>query len=322
MESHSRDSEARREMDLMDVDLRNREREPVADWEEERSQRNRGRMMGQGVVHQRAEYHRTPNTNVPATRMDFSEQETLKIKVDMSRAVGQSSHLGYSSDRQLSLDLVNVGRQRLDFLPLLEHSGTYRESAVHSGTFAQEIITLVHQVKENFFRGQGITLNERFANEQYYSLQDEFKEEEEDQEEEMRNMTPAMNRQHRMPSSETQIFCNIGPDPLQRRQLVPDPGDLRYDLERRRQQRVEGVKITIAGGNFIPAAPEGQESEPHYLSDDPEEADENFRWSEQDHKHQSQWDGPRQRMPVPKRQNLNQQAKFRNRKSRPRGRRT
>lgn len=57
------------------------------------------------------------------------------------------SHLGYSSDRQLSLDLVNVGRQRLDFLPMLEHSGTYRESAVHSGTFAQEIITLVHQVK-------------------------------------------------------------------------------------------------------------------------------------------------------------------------------
>lgn len=57
------------------------------------------------------------------------------------------SHLGYSSERQLSLDLVNVGRQRLDFLPMLEHSGTYRETPMHSGTFAQEIITLVHQVK-------------------------------------------------------------------------------------------------------------------------------------------------------------------------------
>lgn len=57
------------------------------------------------------------------------------------------SSLCYSSDRQLSLDLVNVGRQRLDFLPMLEHSGTYRESAMHTGTFAQEIITLVHHVK-------------------------------------------------------------------------------------------------------------------------------------------------------------------------------
>lgn len=96
MESHSRDSEVRREMDLRDVrdvDLRNREREPVPDWEEERLQRNRGRMMGQGVVHQRAQHHRKPNTNVgPAPRMDFSEQETLKIKVDMSRPVRQSRY--------------------------------------------------------------------------------------------------------------------------------------------------------------------------------------------------------------------------------------
>ncbi|KAK2870131.1 hypothetical protein Q8A67_024523 [Cirrhinus molitorella] len=324
MESHSRDSEAQREMvnvrDMSDVDLRNRERGSVHDWEDERSQKNQGRMMGQGVVRQRAPYQRKPNTNVgPAPRMDFSEQETLKIKVDMSRPVGQSSHLGYSSDRQLSLDLVNVGRQRLDFLPMLEHSGTYRESAVHSGTFAQEIITLVHQVKENYFRGQGITLNHRFANEQYYSLQDEFKEEEE--EEEIGNMRPVMNRQHGMPSSETQIFCKIGPDPLQRRQLVPDPGDLRYDLERRRQQRLEGVKITIAGGNFAPVAPEGQESEPPYMMDDPEEPDENFRWSEQERERQRQWDGPRQRMPVPNRQNFNPKGNM-NRNSRPRGRRT
>lgn len=57
------------------------------------------------------------------------------------------SALCYSTDRQLSLDLVNVGRQRLDFLPMMEHSGTYRENTIHSGTFAQEIITLVHQVK-------------------------------------------------------------------------------------------------------------------------------------------------------------------------------
>lgn len=98
--------------------------------------------------------------------------------------------LCYSADRQLSLDLVNVGRQRLDFLPMLEHSGTYRENPTHTGAFAQEIITLVHQVKgwctvieglynqqplwlpvcllacvcaERYFGGRGITLNERFS---------------------------------------------------------------------------------------------------------------------------------------------------------------
>lgn len=74
------------------------------------------------------------------------------------------SLLCYSSDRQLSLDLVNVGRQRLDFLPLLEHSGTHRETPTHSGTFAQEIITLVHHVKGQLqVKGGGfVTLNACF----------------------------------------------------------------------------------------------------------------------------------------------------------------
>lgn len=96
MESHSRDSDRRREMnlrDVSDIDLRNRERGSVHEWEEERPQRNHGRMTGQEEVRQRAPYHRNRNTNVgPAPRMDFSEQETLKIKVDMSRPVGQSRY--------------------------------------------------------------------------------------------------------------------------------------------------------------------------------------------------------------------------------------
>lgn len=57
------------------------------------------------------------------------------------------SLLCYSSERQLSLDLVNVGRQRLDFLPMMENSGSARESSARTGTFAQEIIALVHQVR-------------------------------------------------------------------------------------------------------------------------------------------------------------------------------
>ncbi|KAG9331917.1 hypothetical protein JZ751_016579 [Albula glossodonta] len=35
-----------------------------------------------------------------------------------------------------------------------------------------------------------------------------------------------------------------------RRQVADDPGDLRHDLERRRQERLEGVKITIPGGIY------------------------------------------------------------------------
>uniref|UniRef100_A0A8D3AC07 Uncharacterized protein n=1 Tax=Scophthalmus maximus TaxID=52904 RepID=A0A8D3AC07_SCOMX len=131
--------------------------------------------------------------------------------------------LCYSSDRQLSLDLVNVGRQRLDFLPMLEHSGTYQETAVHTGTFAQEIITLVHHVKEHYFRDDGLTLNERFSAAQRGSVS----------EEEVAELT----LDERFSSN--RYGLNQPP--------VRGPGDLRHDLERRRQERLEGVKVTIAG---------------------------------------------------------------------------
>uniref|UniRef100_A0A3Q3K9X4 Uncharacterized protein n=1 Tax=Monopterus albus TaxID=43700 RepID=A0A3Q3K9X4_MONAL len=136
------------------------------------------------------------------------------------------SLLCYSSDRQLSLDLVNVGRQRLDFLPMLEHSGTYRETAMHTGTFAQEIITLVHQVKEQYFRDDGVTLNERFSTPPNGGRSEEVMEE--------------LTLDERFNSN------RYGPS----QQPVRAPGDLRHDLERRRQERLEGVKVTIPGSSM------------------------------------------------------------------------
>uniref|UniRef100_A0A674AUR8 Thyroid hormone receptor-associated protein 3-like n=1 Tax=Salmo trutta TaxID=8032 RepID=A0A674AUR8_SALTR len=149
--------------------------------------------------------------------------------------------LCYSSDRQLSLDLVNVGRQHLDFLPMLEHSGTYRESTMHSGTFAQEIITLVHQVKEHYFRGDSVTLTERFCGAQNGGLPEEEQEEE----------RPTLNRY-----THTHRPGYHGDETL-RQQAVSDPGDLRHDLERRRQERLEGVKVTIPGGRLSQRPLEG-----------------------------------------------------------------
>lgn len=169
-----------------------------------------------------------------------------------------SSSLCYSSDRQLSLDLVNVGRQRLDFLPMLEHSGTYRETAMHTGTFAQEIITLVHQVKDQYFRDGGVTLNERFSAPQ----QGAFAEEE--AEELTLNQRFSSNRGFSLNMSsvldeddeDEPLFCRQGSLPP-----VRDPGDLRHDLERRRQERLEGVKVTISGSG-VPQRPLGLTSDP------------------------------------------------------------
>ncbi|XP_043960976.1 BCLAF1 and THRAP3 family member 3 isoform X1 [Gambusia affinis] len=176
-------------------------------------------------------------------------EETLTIKVDMSRPVNKSSALCYSSDRQLSLDLVNVGRQRLDFLPLLEHSGTYRENAAHSGTFAQEIITLVHFVKEQYFRGDGVTLTERFSAPQKGGYT-------EDELEEL-TLHQRFSSNRGFSLNMDSILDDEDDEPLFFRQMKEEskqpqrgPGDLRHDLERRRQEKLEAVKVTIEGSSF------------------------------------------------------------------------
>ncbi|CAL8294962.1 unnamed protein product [Lota lota] len=199
--------------------------------------------------------HRWKNQQESSEVMVVSE-ETLTIKVDMNRPVSKNSALCYSSDRQLSLDLVNVGRQRLDFLPMMEHSGTYRENTVHSGTFAQEVIALVHQVKEQYFRGNTISLNERFSAPQDGgiggALEDEVVTE---------DQRPTLNKRFTMTMNTLPVLEPVSavqpepPDPPR------DPEDLRNNLDRRRQERTEGVKITIAGGSRSHRAP-GPASEP------------------------------------------------------------
>ncbi|KAI5092050.1 hypothetical protein C0J45_17681 [Silurus meridionalis] len=293
MGSHSREPHGH--MDAVDdrdyrMDEGNRASASVHSWKGEVQPRGKhGGVPGHGNNPKRNLQQRL--LSHPGAVTDFAGHETLKIKVDMSRPIGQSSHLGYSSERQLSLDLVNVGRQRLDFLPMLEHSGTFRESAMHSGTFAQEIITLVHQVKENYFQGQGVTLNERFSNEQEYSLGDKFAEEEQD----MEGVGPDVNRPLGSASLDTQIFCKIGPMQTRRKPPFPAPSDLRHDLERKRLERLEGVKITIAGANFPQMLPQSQENEAVYVGDEDScEAG----WSEEVPQLTEHWDEPRPKRPA------------------------
>nr|XP_020440989.1 uncharacterized protein CXorf23 homolog isoform X2 [Monopterus albus] len=184
------------------------------------------------------------------TNMTVAPEETLTIKVDMSRPVNENSLLCYSSDRQLSLDLVNVGRQRLDFLPMLEHSGTYRETAMHTGTFAQEIITLVHQVKEQYFRDDGVTLNERFSTPPNGGRSEEVMEELTLDERFNSNRGFSLKMKSQLDDDDDEPLFRPGHMQGPSQQPVRAPGDLRHDLERRRQERLEGVKVTIPGSSM------------------------------------------------------------------------
>lgn len=135
---------------------------------------------------------------------------------------------------------------------MLEHSGTYRETAVHTGTFAQEIITLVHHVKEQYFRGDGVTLNERFSAPQKGGHSENETEELTLDERFSSNRGFSLNMSSLLDDDEP-LFSRLQP--------VRGPGDLRHDLERRRQERLEGVKVTISGNSML-QRPLGPASEP------------------------------------------------------------
>lgn len=182
----------------------------------------------------------------------------------------------YSANRPLSLDLVHVGRQRLDFLSSAERPGTDRDSVVQTGTFAQEVIILVHQVKDQYFGGQGITLTQRFS---------EIKKTEENEEaQEMTlNKRFSANRglnvnYNSLPDREEPLFSKQGPLQLLGSPPLRDPDDLRHDLEKRRQERLEGVKVTIAGQS----RPQRPPSDETYDDNDKVMEEEEFsNWSDE-----------------------------------------
>ncbi|XP_034023835.1 BCLAF1 and THRAP3 family member 3 isoform X2 [Thalassophryne amazonica] len=229
-----------------------------------------------------------------ANDMTVVTKETLTIKVDMSRPVMQNSQLCYSSDRQLSLDLVNVGRQRLDFLPMLQHSGTYHETPTHTGTFAQEIITLVHQVKDQYFRDSGVSLNERFAAPQKGGYSDGDLEELtlDERFSSKRGFTFHNNTL----IDDEPLFSSVGPmQQVMKQQPLRGPGDLRHDLERRRQERLEGVKVTIPGNSMSqrPLSPLSKQCE-EYIEVEAAQMEGGFsRWSGQQKTRRGGRMGPR-----------------------------
>lgn len=151
------------------------------------------------------------------------------------------SPLCYSSERQLSLDLVNVGRQRLDFLPMLEHSGSYRESSTRTGTFAQEIIALVHQVREQHFSSSELTLNQRFSAPQEGAAAAAGETDELTLDQRFSSSRGFSVNMDSVLDDEEPLYTSGSLQP------VRGPGDLRHDLERRRLERLEGVKVTICG---------------------------------------------------------------------------
>lgn len=126
----------------------------------------------------------------------------------------------------------NTARKRENFHPVFEHlDSTQNTENKPTREFAQEIITIIHQIKANYFPSPHITLHERFSN-----LQDT---EAADVNEIKLNSDPEIHRRIDMSLAELQSKQTVVFNAEQTLVKVIDPNDLRHDIERRRKERLQ-----------------------------------------------------------------------------------
>ncbi|XP_029876632.1 BCLAF1 and THRAP3 family member 3 isoform X2 [Aquila chrysaetos chrysaetos] len=162
-------------------------------------------------------------------------REHLTIKVDMKKMVTKyrtaSSH---TTERQMSRDLVAVGRKNENFHPVFEHMESVTQNVENdpSREFTQEIITIIHQVKANYFTSSDITLHERFSKIQDKPIAN--------MNEVKIRLDPEIHRRIDMSLAELQNKRTVPSEsPQNIMRVLEDPNDLRHDIERRRKERLK-----------------------------------------------------------------------------------
>ncbi|XP_032888826.1 BCLAF1 and THRAP3 family member 3 isoform X1 [Amblyraja radiata] len=173
--------------------------------------------------------------------------ESLTIKLDMKKTVNKCSRKylavnlnicgdfsrptsSHASERLMSRDLVSVGKKRDEFHHVFEHMGSSLKANpnISSGEFAQEIITLVHQIKGDQFKPSDVTLHNRFSKLQNaQSLPKDAK-----------HLGPEIHRRIDMSLAD---LHSRERKPVGRKTstwVAVNPDDLRHDIERRRKERL------------------------------------------------------------------------------------
>ncbi|XP_033003188.1 BCLAF1 and THRAP3 family member 3 isoform X2 [Lacerta agilis] len=198
-------------------------------FDQKEKERLRKEMDFRGRRDQHDTHHKI--SDVKMSDVHHTRKEKLTVKVDMKKTINKyrsaSSHV---MERQTSCDLVAVGRKTEKFHPVFEHikSVTQKVEQNPSKEFAQEIITIIHQVKD-YFKSPDLTLHERFSKVEDKPLANEVK----------RHSNPEIHRRIDMSLAELQkkraVPCKSEQSVLR---VLEDPNDLRYDIERRRKERL------------------------------------------------------------------------------------
>ncbi|XP_032911860.1 bcl-2-associated transcription factor 1 isoform X2 [Catharus ustulatus] len=169
-------------------------------------------------------------------KMIASDSHRPEVKLKMAPVPLDDSNrpASLTKDRLLASTLVHSVKKEQEFRSIFDHIKLPQASKSTSESFIQHIVSLVHHVKEQYFKSAGMTLNERFT--AYQKATEEHCTRQKSPEIHRRiDISPSTLRKHTRLTGEERVFKeeNQKGD----KKLRCDSADLRHDIDRRRKER-------------------------------------------------------------------------------------
>ncbi|XP_061846725.1 bcl-2-associated transcription factor 1 isoform X5 [Colius striatus] len=169
-------------------------------------------------------------------KMIASDSHRPEVKLKMAPVPLDDSNrpASLTKDRLLASTLVHSVKKEQEFRSIFDHIKLPQASKSTSESFIQHIVSLVHHVKEQYFKSPGMTLNERFT--AYQKATEEHCTRQKSPEIHRRiDISPSTLRKHTRLAGEERVFKEESQKGDKK--IRCDSADLRHDIDRRRKER-------------------------------------------------------------------------------------
>nr|XP_033792051.1 bcl-2-associated transcription factor 1 isoform X1 [Geotrypetes seraphini]XP_033792052.1 bcl-2-associated transcription factor 1 isoform X1 [Geotrypetes seraphini] len=170
-------------------------------------------------------------------RMIATESQRPEVKLKMTE-VPLDDTIGptLANDRLLASTLVHSVKKEQEFRSIFDHIKVPHASKSSSESFIQHIVSLVHQVKEHYFKSAvGMTLNQRFTDYQQ-ATKDPSTRPKSPEIHRRIDISPSALRKHTRVLGEEKSFKEESQKQADKKLRV-DSADRRHDIDRRRKGR-------------------------------------------------------------------------------------
>ncbi|XP_053566870.1 bcl-2-associated transcription factor 1 isoform X2 [Bombina bombina] len=167
-------------------------------------------------------------------KMKATESNHPEVKLKMINVpLDDSRPSSLTNDRLLASTLVHSVKKEQDFRSIFDHIKVSFASKTSPESFTYHIVSLVHQVKEHYFKGDGKTLSERFT--EYQKVTSEHSSRPKSPEIHRRiDISPKILRKHSHVEDEDKVTKEE--PPKVEKKIKSNSADVRSNVERRKKE--------------------------------------------------------------------------------------